>query len=113
MISAPPACKCSRTRETFLRSSSSFSFIGIIKNYDFTGRIPAGGCIGSLEQWAQKPGPGNQAIKSHGAGMRSKRKIWLGVGVVMVAGTGAVGIGAPLAVETASVRGLQPRFDAD
>jgi hypothetical protein len=45
--------------------------------------------------------------------MRSKRKIWLGVGVVMVAGTGTVGIGAPLAVETASVRGLQARFDAD
>src|SRR5438128_1222638 len=62
---------------------------------------------------AAKPGPGNQVINSHGAGMKSKSKVWLGIGVFVVAGSGAVGAGAPLVLETAAVRGLQTRSATD
>ncbi len=45
--------------------------------------------------------------------MKSKSKVWLGIGVFVVAGSGAVGAGAPLVLETAAVRGLQTRSATD
>src|SRR5438132_11602146 len=45
--------------------------------------------------------------------MKSKSKVWLGIGVFVVAGSGAVGAGAPLVLDTAAVRGLQTRSATD
>jgi hypothetical protein len=45
--------------------------------------------------------------------MKTKRKIWLGVGAFMVVGTGAVGAGGGVLAQTVTLRGLQSGLTTD
>src|SRR5262249_10111087 len=88
---------------------------GTVQNYDVTGRIRAEIiCIrrgAEMAMWhpRRKRGrwisgglsrPSARLGSSSGFHMKTKRKIWLGVGAFVIAGAGAAGVAGPLAAPT-------------
>src|SRR5437016_2000605 len=75
-------------------------FIGTVINGDFTGRIHAQDLCRRYPPLMNAP-----ISEDRNSVMKTTNKIWLSVGVFVVAGTGA--IGGPLGAEPPSIKGLR------